>query len=634
MRKKILKEILTRKIISVPPGTPVLEAISIMDKNNISCLLITRDKKPVGIFTERDIVLAANRRDRFDNLTIEELMTGSIVTTKSDIDIYEAHQILTTHRIRHLVTVDSNGELEGVLTQFDIKNALELEYFVEFKGVSELMTKKVVTMEKESSVKEAVSKMAKYLISCIIVCEAESPVGILTERDMVRLIRQGIDIETTKTEEAMSRPVLTVCSNTPAHEAVRMMNQKGIRRLVVVDEANRIAGLITQSDITNGLSWKYVESLKELLHKKEEKLQETEKMLGEKIVLEKYRRIFEISPEAIILFDKEGNILELNKRVYDWLGYRPERFVGKSLLGLTCLTKESKARAIENFSRRIQGEKIPPYELYFTANNGEKKVGVVHGTPIRDEEGKVIGNLVMISDVTEQKKMEESLIRTEKLAAAVQVASEAAHEIRNPLSVITGGTYILRTILPREEEIQRRLSQIEEAAQRTHSYIDEFLSLSRQPILNLRLIQINEVIRKSLEELAPEILAGIEIQKDLTEGLPYIEVDPEKLCGVFSNIIKNASQAMKGKGMLRVSSSKLQVEGKDFIQIAFEDNGAGIPKENLEKIFDPFFTTRTKGTGLGLAICQRIIETHKGEIKVASEVGKGTTFVLTLPSSS
>ena len=621
---------MTTKIISVSPETPVLEAISIMEENNISCLLVTQDKRPVGIFTERDIVLVATQRDRFDNLVIGELMTGSVVTAKSDIDIYEAHRILATHRIRHLVIVDSNGELEGVLTQFDIKNALELEYFVKFKGVSEIMTKRVVTMEKESSVKEAVSKMAKYLISCIIVCEDESPVGILTERDMVHLIRQGSDMETTKIEKVMSWPVLTVLCDTPAYKAVRMMNQKGIRRLVVVDEANRISGLITQSDITNGLSWKYVESLKELLQKKEEVLEETEKKLGEKIVLEKYKKVFELSPEAIVLFDKEGNILELNERVHDWLGYRSERFIGKNLLDLPFLTEEGKAKAMENFSRRMQGEEISPYELCFITKNGEKRVGVVQGVPIRDEEGKVIGNLIMISDVTEQKKIEERLIRTEKLAAAVQVVSEAAHEIRNPLSVITGGIYLLRTMLPKEEEVQKRLSQIEEAAKRTHAYIDEFLGLSKHPSLNLRLIQINEVLKKSLEELPPEILAGVEIEKDLAEGLPYIQADPEKLCGVFSNIIKNASEAMKRKGMLRVSSSKLQVREKDFIQIVFEDNGPGIPEENLEKIFDPFFTTKTKGTGLGLAICQQILQVHKGKIEVASEVGKGTTFIIKL----
>lgn len=181
-----------------------------------------------------------------------------------------------------------------------------------------------------------------------------------------------------------------------------------------------------------------------------------------------------------------------------------------------------------------------------------------------------------------------------------------------------------------EEEVQKRLSQIEEAAKRTHVYIDEFLGLSKRPALNLRFIQINEVIKKSLEELLPEILAEVEVEKDLAEELPHIKADPEKLCGAFSNLIKNASEAMKGKGKLRIASSKLQVEEKDFIRIVFEDNGPGIPKENLEKIFDPFFTTKTKGTGLGLAICQQIIEVHKGEIKVASEVGKGTTFVIKL----
>ncbi|MBU0566463.1 CBS domain-containing protein [bacterium] len=278
MTKKPIREILTEDVISVSPKTPLLEAILIMDSKKISCLVVTEDRKPVGIFTERDVVLAANRKDYFDSLKIEELMAKPVITAQSDVDIYEAYNLLAANRMRHLVIVDANGELAGVVTQFDIKNALELEYFVELKSTSKIMTKNVITVEKDCLVCEAVSKMAGHLISCLIVSEDEYPLGILTERDVVRLFREGADIKALRVGQVMSHPVLSMSAGAPVYEAVGIMNKKGIRRLVVVDKDGKLSGLVTQSDITNGLIWKYIESLKETVQGKDRMIAEQKQM--------------------------------------------------------------------------------------------------------------------------------------------------------------------------------------------------------------------------------------------------------------------------------------------------------------------------------------------------------------------
>lgn len=264
MRKRSIKEILTQKVFTVSPETSILEAISLMEDNKISCLVITQNEKPVGIFTERDVVLVADRRDHLADIQMKKFISRSVVTANSDMDLYEAYNLLQMRRIRHLVVMDSNAELAGMVTQTDISKALGAEYFIEFKSVSEIMTKDVVTIKKRCLVSDAISKMAKHSISCIVVEEDEHPVGTLTERDVVRLLRERIDMKHLEIEEVMSRPVITMSSEPLVHEAARVMERKKIRRLVVVDEDGRISGVLTQSDVIRELKEGYMKFLRKV----------------------------------------------------------------------------------------------------------------------------------------------------------------------------------------------------------------------------------------------------------------------------------------------------------------------------------------------------------------------------------
>ncbi|BCB97317.1 hypothetical protein JZK55_22390 [Dissulfurispira thermophila] len=195
MKDKSIRKIFTSNVISVTPDVSVSEAASLMEKNKISCIVVVQGKKPVGIFTERDFVVAVHRQNHLDSTEIGKLMTVQPITANIDTNIYEAYSLLEINRIRHLIIVDSNGELAGVITQSDIMKNLGLEYFVEIKNISRIMTKNVVTVERNFLLRNAISKMAEYSISCIVVEKDRSPVGILTERDVVRLFRAGVDID-------------------------------------------------------------------------------------------------------------------------------------------------------------------------------------------------------------------------------------------------------------------------------------------------------------------------------------------------------------------------------------------------------------------------------------------------------
>ncbi|MEK7812457.1 MAG: CBS domain-containing protein, partial [Candidatus Desantisbacteria bacterium] len=279
MAKKTIGEILTKDVVSVSLTTPTSDVVSIMREKKISCVLVMDGKNLAGIFTERNLVHLLHQVDgAIGDKNIEELMTTPVLTIKSNTTIYQAHDFLEKHGVRHLVVVLPDGMVAGVATQTDIIDNLETEYFLEHKDLSRIMTRNVVIMKKGQSVQDAIDIMTKVLISCVLVEDNNVPVGILTERNITELFHKNMDMKALKIEEVMSQPVQTIPQNRSAYEAVILMIQKKIRRLVVVNDNGNIAGIITQYDILRELEWSHMESLHEIIEEKEKKLIEAEKL--------------------------------------------------------------------------------------------------------------------------------------------------------------------------------------------------------------------------------------------------------------------------------------------------------------------------------------------------------------------
>jgi two-component system NtrC family sensor kinase len=223
------------------------------------------------------------------------------------------------------------------------------------------------------------------------------------------------------------------------------------------------------------------------------------------------------------------------------------------------------------------------------------------------------------------------LIRTEKLVALGELAAGVAHEINNPLGTITIYTHLLLKGLekddPRREDVELILSE----ANRTKEIVQGLLSFARETKLRPGPTNINELLEDVLELLVNQSLFhNIKIKKSFFQNLPTIFADATQLKQVFLNIILNAAQAMEGKGNLVIST----IQEKKQIKVKIQDTGPGIPPEIMGKLFNPFFTTKEKGTGLGLAISYGIIERHSGKIDIETKLGKGSTFIVSLPISS
>ncbi|MFC1967486.1 ATP-binding protein [Chloroflexota bacterium] len=224
-------------------------------------------------------------------------------------------------------------------------------------------------------------------------------------------------------------------------------------------------------------------------------------------------------------------------------------------------------------------------------------------------------------------QIQEKLIRSERLAAVGELASGVGHELRNPLNVIRNCVYLLHMTLAEkpDDDVKSTLEVLDKQIDISNRIVTDLLDFTRIKPPTPVNVDLNKLVEESLSWITVPDNAVIE--KELTGDSPQVKVDSEQIGRVFVNIISNAVQAMNSHGELKISTG---ANGK-MAWARFEDNGCGIPAENLEKIFEPLFTTKPKGIGLGLAITKRLVDQNKGKIELASQVAKGTTFTIKLP---
>jgi len=328
-------------------------------------------------------------------------------------------------------------------------------------------------------------------------------------------------------------------------------------------------------------------------------------------------------PVGLIATDKDGRIAFYNSAAERITGLDLAQARGKEsdtvLPKHLCGLKES----------LDLGESISEKEMEceFTEN---KIVPVsISASKIINEEGKFVGQVIIIRDLGEVRRLQDEIRRTEKLAAIGGLAAGVAHEIRNPLSSIKGIASYYKGKFEDGSEDKEMAGVMIEEVDRLSRVISELLEFARPTKLNRKPSNINELLKHSTRLVEQEAAAKKnEIQLNLASGSVKADVDPDRLTQCFLNLFLNAMQAIESGGRLTVSSST-GVNG--YVAIDIKDSGSGIAAEDLSKIFDPYFTTKPKGTGLGLAIVHKVIEAHEGQIRVRSTIGQGTVFSIVLP---
>lgn len=253
MERQTAGSIASTTVISVHPEATVAEALTLMSTRRISSVLIVMQRTAVGIFTERDIVLAANKVLGYPDLQVREVMSSPVLTVDGRLPAVEAYRLMRENGIRHLVVHDPDFDIEGVLTQTDLINKLPATSFGAERALTDLMSTAVRTVTPSLPARQALSEMARHAVSCVVVADDGKPIGMFSERDVARLFAEGSDRWSAPVEAVMGRPVETVPATFSPSQAVERMRQKGIRRLVVVDADGNIAGLVTQSDLSRAL---------------------------------------------------------------------------------------------------------------------------------------------------------------------------------------------------------------------------------------------------------------------------------------------------------------------------------------------------------------------------------------------
>lgn len=356
------------------------------------------------------------------------------------------------------------------------------------------------------------------------------------------------------------------------------------------------------------------------------KRREAEEALG------KSRRLLEKTfaslRDAAFIIDLDMRVLDCNPAATEIFGYRREEMLGKDIALL-----HVDAAAMGEFNRHLATALAEKGFLFLPEFPMRHKSGRVFTTehsvvPLEDEQHRHIGWVAVIRDITERKRMEQYMLRTERLAAMGRLAAALAHEINNPLQGIGNSLELVLDFPLGPEERQEYLLAVRREIERLMALSERVLDFARPPQIERWPTLVQPIVRHALDLAANQLeQQHITATVDVPADLPPVMASEDHLSQVFLNLVINAIEAMPEGGALDITARVC--EGQ--MELAFSDTGSGITPEAMSMIFEPFYTTKEDGTGLGLAISHSIIQQHGGSITARNAPGGGATFIISLP---
>ncbi len=357
---------------------------------------------------------------------------------------------------------------------------------------------------------------------------------------------------------------------------------------------------------------------------------------------EKFRTALEAYPDPVIIYDREGRMIYFNPAFTEVFGWLDKDSADQNAQDSILLKDLFKDRQM--LDRLMSGQPLAATETKMYSGKGEVIPVIVSGGIFRDENGQPSGRIINIKDISEYKKMQDQLLRGQRMESIGTLAGGVAHDFNNILMGIQGNVSLLLFDMRETDAAWPKLKTMEKYIQQGANLSRQILSFARGVRHETKPVDINEVVQKTLDLLQrthKEISIEIDCQKDV---YPVI-ADQTQIEQALMNLYVNACQAMTTGGVLKIGTKNVypgqrhvksvgQSENK-FVQISVMDTGIGMDNNTRERIFDPFFTTKEmgKGTGLGLASVYSIVKNHGGTIEVYSEKGKGSRFEILLPST-
>ena len=402
--------------------------------------------------------------------------------------------------------------------------------------------------------------------------------------------------------------------------------------------------LLSQKSLNNELSLQYEldkdkRELETYSTQLEQLVQERTKELT---ISEKWHRsIFDNATEGVMVLDKNGMIINVNKKACEIHGFDKDALMGVNIELLE--VKGDREDNKERMSRILNGESLI-YEIEHYRKDGDKILLEVSSKGIDIEGETYIQSFSR--DITEKKKIQAQLMHSQKMDSVGALAGGIAHNFNNILTAILGNAELLQEYSDLDDTSKQRVRNIESSARKAGVMVSKLLSFSRRETHEVVPLNLHDLINDAVRLFEGVLDKKIGIKMELCNAVPIIEGDPNQLEQVIMNLMVNARDAMPDGGLITITTHAIEVKRDRFdlpdyivpgnyVVLTISDTGYGIPEELINKIFDPFFTTKEKGkgTGLGLAMVYGIIKDHKGYISVRTVIDKGSSFDIYLPVS-
>jgi len=348
---------------------------------------------------------------------------------------------------------------------------------------------------------------------------------------------------------------------------------------------------------------------------------------------------FDAIIDGIAISDTNGVITQLNGTFAKLYGYSsPKELIGRTFFELIAESDLPKAMEIYKEFTENGRSVHQNLELIQRRKDGGEFPALISISILYDENGEVLGSIAVVRDITERKRLEEELLKVQKLESVGILAGGIAHDLNNLLTGVMGNISLARLY---EDPVKKdiRLDEAEKASMQIKDLTQQLLTFSKGGAPILKTAAIGELLRNSATFMLRGANVGCEFS--IPDDLWPVEADKGQMNQVINNLVINAQQAMPMGGAVRVSAENIAIgaefclplEPGAYIKISIGDQGVGIPEDYLQRIFDPFFSTKQAGSGLGLATSYSIVQKHNGHITVESQVGVGTTFHIYLPAS-
>ncbi|HFE65231.1 MAG TPA: PAS domain S-box protein [Caldithrix sp.] len=347
--------------------------------------------------------------------------------------------------------------------------------------------------------------------------------------------------------------------------------------------------------------------------------------------------------DGVITTDTDGRVVLLNRVAEELCGWLQQESVGKPLSEILKIkdgkTGQVGVHPVVDVLKTGEIFQSTGQHTLIARNRSERFIWL-SAAPIRTRDNQIIGLVLVLRDITEIKKMEQELLKAQKIESVGILAGGIAHDFNNILSAILGNVSLAKIYAESDEKISKRLTEAEKATMRAKDLTQQLLTFSKGGAPVKETTSITEIIRESVDFTLRG--SSVDCKYSFPENLWAVEVDTGQMSQVIQNLVINAQQAMPEGGIIEIGvqneslkkNSGIPLPTGKYIKISISDHGVGISAEHLSRIFDPYFTTKHQGNGLGLATAYSIIKKHNGHIYADSVMGKGSTFTIYLPAKA